>query len=204
MNVGGVRFGALTDNARDRAIAAARAAAPTYDHLESTLDPQRWAGPGVRVEHLDVGSGGAAFDAARDALRTWVPQRGIGALVVPARVPVALGATVVVVLRRGPVHVIAPNRVVAVIDEPGRFAFAYGSLPGHPERGEESFMAEQLDDGNVRVTIRVQAVPATLSARAVAPAVRWLQAAALRGYLRAIALHVEASTGPHHPPGGAA
>jgi hypothetical protein len=34
-----------------------------------------------------------------------------------------------------------------------RLGLAYGTLPGHPERGEESFVIELLDDGQVRVHI---------------------------------------------------
>ena len=34
----------------------------------------------------------------------------------------------------------APCRVVYVIDEPDIRGFAYGTLPGHPESGEERFV----------------------------------------------------------------
>jgi uncharacterized protein (UPF0548 family) len=193
VNIGGLRFGALTPEVRDRLLAAASAASPTYDHVGSTLDPQRWSAPDVHTQHLDVGTGAAAFDAARTALRTWVPHAGIGARIEPANQLVESGATVLVVLRRGPLFVIAPDRIVAVVDEPRRFAFAYGTLPGHPERGEESYTVEHLDDDTVRATIRVHARAGTLPARAIAPIVRWLQTAALRGYLRAIANHVSAA-----------
>ena len=37
----------------------------------------------------------------------------------------------------GPVR--APCRVVYVIDDTNRRGFAYGTLPGHPESGEELF-----------------------------------------------------------------
>jgi hypothetical protein len=36
--------------------------------------------------------------------------------------------------------VTATCRVVEVVDEPDRFGFAYGTLPHHPEAGEESFV----------------------------------------------------------------
>jgi uncharacterized protein (UPF0548 family) len=187
VNVGGLRFGRLTDAERDRLLSRARRASVNYDHEGSTLDPDQWTAPGVHGHHVDVGTGRATFDAAATALRTWVPHRGIGADVVPSGQPVEPGATVLVILRWGPLFVVAPNRIVAVVDEPRRFAFAYGTLPGHPERGEESYIAELRDDGTVRVTIRVQAGPATLPARSIAPVVRRLQAAALSGYLRAAA-----------------
>jgi len=199
VNVLGLRFGPLDEVDRDRLLVAARAAAPTYDHVGSTLDPERWAAPAVRVRHRTVGRGPTAFGAARQALGTWAPQRGIGATVEPAGQPVVLGATILIVLRRGPLHVVAPDRIIGVVDEPRRFGFAYGSLPGHPERGEESFVVEHLDDDTVLATIRVQAGPGTLPAHAVAPLVRAVQHAAIDGYLSAIARHVH-----HQIPGGTA
>ena len=202
MNIFGLRFGPLEEVNRDRLLAAARVAAPTYDHVGSTLDPERWAAPAMRVRHRTVGRGPAAFAAARQALRTWVPQRGIGATVEPEGQAVVTGATVLIVLRRGPLHVVAPDRIVGVVDEPRRSGYAYGSLPGHPERGEESFLVEHLDDDTVRASIRVQAGPGTLPAHAVAPLVRAVQHAALDGYLAAIARHVNATATPERPTGG--
>ena len=201
MNLGGLRFGPLADDERHRILDEARAAALTYDHVGSTLDPARWSAPGVHTRHLDLGTGAAAFEAGRDALRTWVAHAGIGASIEPAGQAVVAGATLLVVLRRGPVHVVAPDRIIGVIEEPRRFGFAYGSLPGHPERGEESFVVEHLPEGTVRASIRVQAGPGTLAARAVAPLVRRLQSAAVGGYLTAIADHVRTSVRPTTPTG---
>ena len=48
----------------------------------------------------------------------------------------AVGSEVIVHL--GPVQ--APCRVVYVVDEPDRRGFAYGTLPGHAESGEELFL----------------------------------------------------------------
>lgn len=196
MNIGGIRWGPLPPRTRDRLLDAARRSSLTYDHKGSTLDPTLETAPGVRSHQIDVGAGPADFATAREALRSWVPQRGISALVEPQGQPVVSGASVLVVLRCGPLTVVAPDRIVAVIDEPRRFAFAYGTLPGHPERGEESFIVEHLADDAVRATIRVQAEAATLLARAGAPAVRWLQTAALRRYLAAVADYVRADQAP--------
>ena len=192
MNIAELRWGPLSPRDGERLLDAARRSALSYDHEGSTLDPARWTAPEMRTHHLDVGTGPDDFAAARTALRTWVPQRGISARIEPDGQPVEAGATVLVVLRCGPVTVVAPDRIVAVIDEPRHFAFAYGTLPGHSERGEESFSVEHRPDDAVRATIRVQAEAATILARAGAPLVRWLQAAALRRYLGAVADHVEA------------
>jgi uncharacterized protein (UPF0548 family) len=83
----------------------------------------------------------------------------------------------------GLLEMAVPDRIVAVVDEPARFGFAYGTLTGHAEVGEECFVAEQVADGRLRLTIRVQAGPATWPARLAAPLVTYLQRAAVRRYL---------------------
>ena len=55
-----------------------------------------------------------------------------------------------------------PCRVVDVVDEPDRRGFAYGTLPGHPETGEERFMAQRdPQTGEVTATICAFSNPAT-------------------------------------------
>ena len=49
----------------------------------------------------------------------------------------------------GPWKVREPIEVVAVVDEPDRQGFAYGTLTGHPLRGEEAFIVERLPDGSL-------------------------------------------------------
>ena len=115
------------------------------------------------------------------ALRAWAPQRSIGARVDPADAVLREGETLLVQL--GPVA--APVRVVRVVDEPDRFGYAYGTLPGHPERGEELFLVERTAS-EVVASIVIDAEPAWLLARAAAPLVRWLQRAAVGRYLRSL------------------
>jgi len=192
VDIAGISWGPPSRRDCARLLADARRSPLSYDHEGSTLDPARWSGPGVRARQLDVGAGVADFAAARTALQTWVPQRGLPAGIEPDGQPVVVGATVLVVLRYGPCTVVVPDRIVAVVDEPRRFAYAYGTLPGHHERGEESFTVEHRADDTVRATIRVQATTATLLARAARPVVMGIQEMALRAYLSAIAGHVQA------------
>ena len=42
------------------------------------------------------------------------------------------------------VPVAAPFRVTRVVHEPDRVGFAYGTLPGHPEVGEEAFLVRRV------------------------------------------------------------
>lgn len=80
-----------------------------------------------------------------------------------------------------------PVRVIYVIDEPNRRGFAYGTLPGHPEDGEESWIVEQRDDGSVWITVRAFSRPATRFWWATYPFLRIAQAFYTERYLRALA-----------------
>ena len=59
--------------------------------------------------------------------------------VFPGAQEILTGATVVVTLGTPIVALAVPCRIVSVIDGQTRWGFAYGTLPGHPEQGEEAF-----------------------------------------------------------------
>lgn len=97
------------------------------------------------------------------------------------------GQTVELVIPFGPFGVKSPARVVYVVDEPKRKGFAYGTLPGHPEDGEEAFLVELSADGSVWLTVRAFSRPATWYWWAVYPVLRLVQEFYTRRYLRALA-----------------
>jgi uncharacterized protein (UPF0548 family) len=78
--------------------------------------------------------------------------RGAGVRVDASSEVAAVDSEVLVGL--GPLH--APCRVVYVIDEADRRGFAYGTLPGHPESGEELF-AVRYDTATDEVNAEVVA-----------------------------------------------
>ena len=174
--------GRPTSDRLDRLLAEACQAELTYDHVGSTLDPSA----NVGRERLVVGSGRDDLDEARARLRRWAPQRSIGADIVPPGAPVEVGVTVVVVARAGPAWVAIPNRIVAVVDEADRFAFAYGSLPGHPFSGEESFGVALGANGGVEAVVAVDTRPAIPLGQLVAPALGLVQRLATSRYLRSL------------------
>ena len=77
-------------------------------------------------------------------------------------------------------------RIVAVIDEPKRFGFAYGTLEVHPERGEESFLVTRAESGVTRFDVEGVSRPTHPLARLIPPAADRLQDAAVRRYLTAM------------------
>jgi len=87
----------------------------------------------------------------------------------------------------GPVKIKSPVRVVYVVAEPKRRGFAYGTLPGHPENGEEAWIIDQTDDGSVWMTVRSFSRPANAFWWFGYPILRVIQEFYTRRYLRALA-----------------
>lgn len=77
-------------------------------------------------------------------------------------------STLIVCLGPKFIAVRAPLRVVYVVDEPKRCGFAYGTLPGHPECGEEAFVLDS-DGKTVTFTITAFSRPATLLSKVAGP-----------------------------------
>jgi len=142
---------------------------PGYDHLSATTQ---------------IGTGDERFEAAADAVMHWGMQRGAG-LRVHASSDIAVVSAVVVVKMMGFLR--APCRVVYVIDEPHVRGWAYGTLPGHPESGEERF-AVRRDPNTSAVYAEVSAFsrPAAWWSKAGGPFVAVAQRIIAKRYLRGI------------------
>ncbi|TQJ52115.1 DUF1990 domain-containing protein [Phycicoccus sp. SLBN-51] len=140
--------------------------------------------PGYACVHLSRALQRRDFDSAVEDLLAWqVHQRaGLGVAASGSALP---GTVVDMRLGLGVLAVRIPCRVVYVVDEPDRRGFAYGTLPGHPESGEEVFLLHRHPDGHVEFTITAFSRPATLLARAGGPVARWVQIAMTRRYLAA-------------------
>ncbi|WP_395640122.1 DUF1990 family protein [Pseudolysinimonas sp.] len=96
------------------------------------------------------------------------------------------GDTAVLLLGWGRLSLRIPVRIVYLVDEPTRRGFAYGTLPGHPESGEEAFIVERRDDDSVWLTIRVLSRPGHPALWAVSPLLRLVQAIFLSRYEHAL------------------
>lgn len=133
-----------------------------------------------------VGTGQACLDEASRIVLGWEMHRRAGLSVRASDEVAGDGAVAVLRLGVGRLGVRAPVRVVYVINEPHRKGFAYGTLPGHPESGEEAFIVELHDDGEVTFTITVFSRLASLPARAARPVSRAIQSLVINRYLRAV------------------
>ena len=102
-----------------------------------------------------VGSGRADFERAAAAVFDWRAQRGAG-LRVRATGPSSEPGTVVVLTVGLPrLGYDIPCRVVWAHTEGDERGFAYGTLPGHPESGEECFLIRLTPAGDVVFEIGV-------------------------------------------------
>ena len=150
--------------------------------------------------HLDryeavVGAGAADLARAREGLQSWRAHRIPGIRVYPQGRRVTLGATVVIAVGTRLAAVAAPCRITAVEDRPDGWGFSYATLPGHPERGEESFDVALDGHGRVRFCVAAVSRPEGPVARIGAPVARALQRQVALRYLRALARHVAAGAG---------
>ncbi len=137
--------------------------------------------PGYTVDHtrIRLGAGQQVFESAKAALgrwdhfklgwvEAWSPERSIES-----------GILVGVVGRSLGLWCLNACRVVYVVDETGpvsRFGFAYGTLPGHVETGEERFLIE-WDHSNDAVWFDILSFsqPRHILIRLARPWVRMLQ-----------------------------
>jgi uncharacterized protein (UPF0548 family) len=106
----------------------------TYREVGATAGPLPDGYHHVRRSAV-IGSGRRRFQDAAAAVMRWGMLRGAGLRVEASTEIAGVGSEVIVGI--GPLRV--PCRVVYVVDEPDRRGFAYGTLPGHAEAGEELF-----------------------------------------------------------------
>ena len=88
----------------------------------------------------------------------------------------------------------APCRIVGVINEPNKWGFAYGTLPGHPEQGEEAFLVSKSPDDDVKFEIWAFSRPGDPLVRLSGPIGRGIQRVGTKGYLRALSRFVNQTT----------
>jgi uncharacterized protein (UPF0548 family) len=152
-----------------------------------------------------IGHGDARWEHATTQLFTWGVQRLSGMRVELLETPSAGGArgealfgpdgeaflrpgdTARLHIPFGPFRVTAAVRVIYVIDEPDRKGFAYGTLAGHPESGEEAWVISRTDDGSVWMTIRAFSRPSNRWWWSVYPILRLSQNFYTGRYERALA-----------------
>lgn len=145
-----------------------------YEGVGGTQTGDYPPGYHVMTARRQIGTGRAAFDRAVDALLHWQVHQMIGMELVTSADRVAVGAESLGKLGLGPLSIPVPCRVVWMTEEPDRVGYAYGTLDGHPESGEEAFVLT-LEGEAVVFTVTAFSRPASWYARFGGPVTRLLQ-----------------------------
>ncbi len=166
----------LADAQRDLELTYEPVGVTAHDDLPSGYLRDCWS--------RSIGAGDDVFDAAVASVRSWGLQRGSG-LIVAADGDVEVGVIVAMSapLPVGWVDVVC--RVVDVTDRPDEWSFTYGTLPEHPEQGEERFTVRRDAAGDVQVIIDAVSLVRNPLARLAPPIARALQTRAVERYLDA-------------------
>lgn len=135
---------------------------------------------GYDLDHnrIPLGRGRAVFEAACAAVRRWQMFPAPWTEIRPADPPLQAGQVVAMLAHILGLWWMNACRIVYVIDESEpirRFGFAYGTLPGHVECGEERFRIEWDHDDIVWYDLRAFSRPRYWLVRLGYPLARWLQ-----------------------------
>ncbi len=130
----------------ERFIASQRDLPFSYDEVGATREGATPRGYLTDRYRVKLGEGEEAYRRAVEALRGW-RQFDLGWVhLLPPGEKLEVGTTVAVLARHLGFRSLNSARVVYTLEESGgdvkRFGFAYGTLPGHAERGEERFVVE--------------------------------------------------------------
>ena len=153
----------------------------TYDEVGATRDgalPE-----GYRHLRYRVRLDGCELERAAEAVLTWRLHRATGVRVEASGPRAEPGVRVTLSLGIGRLRVSAPCEVIWAVAERDRAGFGYGTLPGHPERGEEAFVVERTGSsqgGGVWFAVTAFSRHAAWYARAAGP----LTVVAQRAYAR--------------------
>jgi uncharacterized protein (UPF0548 family) len=120
------------------------------------------------TRHVRLGTGAEQFTSATKGLWQWQMHKRCGMQVHTSPSLVAR-QNVLMRVGFGPVRLNTPCRVIYVVEEARRRGFAYGTLPGHVESGEEAFIVTHENDDSVWLDITAFSRPATTLMKVAGP-----------------------------------
>lgn len=179
-----------TEAEADAFIQLQRASQLTYDDVASTRVTESLAHPGFNVDHnrLLLGYGRHNFERTKAALFAWkmfdMPWIDVFGIKGPQHSPLRKGMVIAIRIRHFGFWSLNTARIVYTFEDEievddltiERFGFAYGTLDGHAECGEERFSVEwHHDDDSVWYDIYAFSRPRHWLARLGKPIARMLQ-----------------------------
>ncbi len=155
----------------------------TYPEVGATRDDVLPAGYRHVTRRVEIGRGAALMARAGNALMTFEMLRRAGLRPDVSAPRAAVGVAVTGHFGLGPLAIASPCRVVWSVEEKDRAGFGYGTLPGHPERGEEAFVLDRDAQDIVWFTVRAFSRPNRWFMRAAGPVAHLTQDMITRRYL---------------------
>ncbi len=147
----------------------------SYAEVGHTRSEQPVPGFDNDFNFIELGRGEAVWESAKEAIRQWKMFPGGWACIWPEATPISEGEVVAMQAKVMGVWWLNSCRIVYVVDSHDKFGFAYGTLPGHAECGEELFMVGKTSDGTVRYALKAFSRPRVWVARLGYPTARFYQ-----------------------------
>ena len=163
----------------------------TYEAAGATRGDSWPAGFNHDRNSVTLGHGAAVFEKAAAALRAWRMFPSPWTEIIPADAPQREGECVALLIRVFGIWWLNAARIVHEVEESGdgmkrRTGFAYGTLPGHVEEGEERFTVSWMPDDSVRYDIQAFSRPRHWLVKLAKPVARALQRRFVRQSLAAM------------------
>ncbi|MCA9073121.1 MAG: DUF1990 domain-containing protein [Planctomycetaceae bacterium] len=148
----------------------------TYPNVGATIEGTDLPS-GFVVDHTRalLGTGTETFEAAKSALRKWRQYAFPWLEAWPDDTPLEKGRDIATVAHVMGLWWVNICRIVEAFDEPNRFGYIYGTLPEHAECGEERFLIELSETGEVTYDILAFSRPYQWMPRLGYPLVRRVQ-----------------------------
>lgn len=147
----------------------------SYTEVGQTHSDQKQAGYDNDHHQIELGTGEMVWQKAKTALKAWQQYPPSWTNIYPNNAPLKSGTNVAVLFNVLGIWWTNSARVVYDFDEENRFGFAYGTLPGHVEMGEEVFWLERNEQGVVTYHIKAFSKPAYWFVRLAYPLARAFQ-----------------------------
>jgi uncharacterized protein (UPF0548 family) len=170
---------------------------PTYPEVGSTRGEFPLGYEHDRNE-IKLGSGEAVFAKAVAGLRAWKMFPAGWTEIFPPQAPQSEGGVVILLFRLWGIHWTSAARIIYEVEETNvagakrRVGFAYGTLPGHVECGEERFTITWREDDSVWYQIQAFSRPYYWMTRLAKPLARRLQRRFVRDSKAAMQAYVTA------------
>ena len=146
----------------------------SYTELKGTQS-EKVKGYDNDLNSIHIGQGEEVWQKAKTALKNWQQFPPPWTKIYDDQTPLAAGNVVAVLFQLFGIWWINPARIVYTIDEANRFGFAYGTLYGHVESGEECFWIDRDEEENIYYHIKAFSKPAFWGAKLAYPIARRYQ-----------------------------